>query len=176
LAVDHSTKKKLAVRISRDEWALRLAEVTALRGTCLRRRVGAVLLDRDGYVLSTGFNGRAAGLPHCDERGMVDRMIMVDGRPQGLIASYPNACPGATAISGTALDLCEACHAEQNCLLRCRDVREVEACYVTVSPCVACAKLLLNTACRRVVFREEYVHADARRLWEAAGRMWICLK
>jgi dCMP deaminase len=163
------------VRISRDEWALRLAEVTALRGTCLRRRVGAVLLDADGFVLATGFNGRAAGLPHCDEE--IRLVGLEHGGLGGAVYSYehPHACPAATAASGTMLDACEAIHSEANALMRCRDVREIEACYVTVSPCVACAKLLLNTACRRIVFREEYAHADARRLWEGAGRRWIKL-
>ncbi len=164
------------MRISRDEWALRLAEVTALRGTCLRRKVGCVLLDADGFVLATGFNGRAAGLPHCDQEvATIDSNLAEQLRPAITGTTYPFACPGSHSASGTNLDACEAIHAEANALLRCRDVREIEACYVTVSPCVSCTKLLLNTACRRVVFREEYVHADARRLWEGAARRWICL-
>jgi dCMP deaminase len=154
-------------RISRDEWGLRLAEVVALRATCLRRSVGCVLMDRDGYILSTGFNGRAAGLPHCNEG-----FISFDAAVKVSIDEYytPYTCPGAASPSGTDLDSCEALHAEQNSLLRCRDVREIYTCFVTVSPCITCVKLLLNTSTERIVFRAPYAHDEAaRKLW---GRDW----
>lgn len=155
-------------RISRDEWGLRLAEVVALRATCLRRSVGCVLMDRDGYILATGFNGRAAGLPHCNESsGVVVNSVF------NYVDVYSHACPGATSPSGTNLDACEALHAEQNALLRCRDVREIYTAYVTVSPCITCVKLLLNTSTERIVFRAPYAHdVAARKLW---GRDWKLL-
>jgi dCMP deaminase len=147
-------------RISRDEWGLRLAEVVAFRATCLRRSVGCVLMDADGYILSTGHNGRASGLPHCNSEDFLTSTEVI----------YPYACAGATAPSGTSLDACEAVHAEANALLRVRDVREIHTAYVTVSPCVSCVKLLLNTGCQRVVFREPYAHDEAaHKLW---GRDW----
>lgn len=57
------------MRINRDEWAMQLALTTARRSTCCRRMVGAVLLNHAGHVLATGYNGVAAGLPHCNEMG-----------------------------------------------------------------------------------------------------------
>lgn len=87
---------------------------------------------------------------------------------------HPYACAGAKAASGTQLDACEAIHAEQNALLQCRDVYAIHNCYVTVSPCITCVKILLNTSCRRIVFSEKYAHdAAARALWTDAGREWI---
>lgn len=154
-------------RISRDAWALGLAVVTARRATCLRRAVGAVLLDADGFVLATGYNGRFAGAPHCNEER---EPTVLSGAFDTHV--YPHACAGAAAASGTSLDACEAIHAEANALLRCRDVSKIATAYVTASPCVACAKLLLNTACRRVVFLDPYPHPAARDLWLAAGRTW----
>ncbi|CAB4142577.1 ComEB Deoxycytidylate deaminase [uncultured Caudovirales phage] len=140
-------------RPTKDEWALALAKITAARGTCARRQVGCVLLNHRGHVLSTGYNGKAAGSKHC--------------------LDVP--CPGAGLPSGTGLDLCEAIHAEQNALLQCPDVYDIRTCYVTTSPCVHCVKLLMNTGCRRIVFLEAYAHADeARRMWqsEGQGRVW----
>lgn len=172
-------------RVSEDEVWLRVAETVALRGTCLRRKVGAVLVDADGFVLSTGYNGRAAGLPHCDAiadaRDTIGESAYSDAPmplPGGAVEIrhtlyHPFACPGARSPSGSDLDACEAIHAEANALLRCPDVRRIAACYVTVSPCVACTKLLLNTSCARIVFREKYVHVDSRRLW--TGRTWVKL-
>lgn len=159
------------MRISRDEWGLRLAEVTALRGTCLRRRVGCVLTDLRGRVLATGYNGVASGAAHCNEPEP-SRNLYADARTGEPLMTYPHACASASAPSGEGLDFCAAVHAEQNALVQCRDADAVHACYVTASPCVSCLKLLLNTGCLRVVFREAYAQ-DARALW--AGREWLCL-
>lgn len=56
-------------RITRDQWAMTLASATAQRSTCCRRQVGAVLLNHAGHVIATGYNGVAAGMPHCNELG-----------------------------------------------------------------------------------------------------------
>jgi dCMP deaminase len=160
------------VRISRDEWALRLAEVTALRGTCLRRRVGCVLVDAEGVVLATGYNGVPRGALHCN------MVLMEEGGwwwKENDGKTHPHACAGSAAPSGTGLDGCGAIHAEQNALMFCADPRRVHACYVTASPCVSCAKMLLNTGCQRVVFRERYAQ-DAEGMWLASGRQeWTLL-
>lgn len=138
-----------------DEWGLQLAMVTSLRATCARRKVGCVLTNDRGQVVATGYNGPPRGFAHCTPE---------------------HPCPGAAAPSGTGLDLCEAVHAEQNALLQCAAVHEVQTCYVTASPCVTCVKLLLNTGCRRIVFLEPYPHDVARELWTRdAGREWIHL-
>ncbi len=150
------------MRPSRDEWAMRLALLTAQRTTCCRRAVGCVLLNARGHVLATGYNGVAAGLPHCNE---------VDDLGFGPII-HPHACSGANAPSGTNLDGCQAIHAEQNAMLQCKDVYSIHTCYVTASPCMTCVKLLLNTSCERIVYVEEYPHSAAKDLWTGAGRVW----
>jgi dCMP deaminase len=166
------------VRISRDEWGLRLAEVTAVRGTCLRRQVGCVLTDSRGRVLATGYNGVASGVLHCNHftgnRVRADPLALTHFRED-----YPYACPGAHKASGTGLDACQAVHAEANACLQCRDVDAAETCYVTTSPCVSCVKMLMNTGCHRVVFREAYPH-PSRDLWVNSfrgglQRLWIHL-
>lgn len=144
-----------------DEYFIKMAILVASRSTCLRRAVGCVLVNAQGHVLSTGYNGVAAGLPHCnDEVHSYGGFHTVD---------HPNACPGADARSGVDLDACEAIHAEQNALLQCRDVSKIATCYVTTFPCVTCTKLLLNTSCRRIVYVEEYTTSGAE-LWIRARR------
>lgn len=144
------------MRPSKDQWGLQLALVTSRRATCCRRQVGCVLVNSRGHVLATGYNGRAAGLPHCNEQ--------TNG------SAYKNACAGAWAKSGQSLDACEAIHAEQNALLQCRDVYDIYTAYVTASPCITCVKLLLNTACERIVFIDEYPHMEAEQLWYRGSR------
>jgi dCMP deaminase len=155
------------VRPVRDEWGLELALVTARRATCYRRSVGCVLVNARGHVLATGYNGVAAGLPHCNE--FVEEKG--DYREFSIHEAYPHACSGARSPSGANLDACQAIHAEQNALLQCRDVYDIHTCYVTTSPCVTCVKLLLNSSCERVVFAEPYAHDQtARDLWDRGRR------
>lgn len=172
-------------RPNRDTWALGLAKLTATRSTCLRRQVGCVLLNSRGHVLATGYNGVASGQPHCNEQTGVELTVvpnydMATGQMREMkvkprIPIYRNACSGAHAPSGTALESCGAVHAEQNCLLQCRDMYEIESCYVTVSPCVHCVKMLLNTSCQRIIFLEPYAHDEAaKNLWLSAKRSdWV---
>lgn len=150
------------MRPDHDTYFTRMAALVATRATCLRRAVGAVLVNSRGHVLATGYNGVAAGRPHCNHHDMFD--------PVG----YPHACPGATAPSGQKLDECEAIHAEQNALLQCRDVFDIDTCYVTVSPCIHCTKLLLNTSCRRIVAASIY-DQRAADLWTDSGRELVVM-
>jgi len=147
------------MRPSRDDWGMTVAHCCALRSTCLRRHVGCVLVNERGHVLSTGYNGVAAGLHHCNQE------VAATGE-------FPFACGGAHSPSGTNLDACQAIHAEQNALLQCRDVYAIDTCYCTTSPCVTCTKLLLNTSCQRILFDDEYPQPEARELWVNAGRLW----
>ena len=143
-------------RPDRDQTGLALALIWGRRGTCARRKVGCVLFDVEGFQIGEGYNGPAAGEPHC-----IDHL-----------------CPGAQLPSGTGLDACEALHAEWNALSRCRDVRSIHTCYVSSSPCMTCCKMLMNTGCTRIVFAERYAHDQpARDLWRRSrpGREWIHL-
>lgn len=137
-------------RVVREVTFLEMAEVLSRRGTCPRRQVGCILTNSRHHIIGSGYNGTAAGLSHCTD----------------------NPCPGAGLPSGTGLDKCEALHAEANALLQCRNVYEIDTAFVTVSPCVHCTKLLLNTSCRRIVYSNDYSHEEAATLWIKAGRVW----
>lgn len=128
-----------------------MATLVAKRSTCARRAVGCVLTNSMGHVLATGYNGVARGRPHCID----------------------TPCSGAEMPSGTGLHLCEAIHAEQNALIQCRNINEIDTAYVTASPCIQCMRLLTNTSVRRIVFIEEYPHAESRRLAAEAGIQWV---
>lgn len=141
-------------RISSNEYFMKMAWVASERATCSRRRVGCVLTNSRKHIIATGYNGVAAGLPHC----------------------LDHPCAGAACASGTGLDLCEAIHAEANALLQCKDVYDIHVAYVTTSPCTHCVKLLLNTSCLHIVFDQIYPHSTAEALWKSAGRSWLSIK
>lgn len=136
------------------ETFLEVANVLAKRSTCIRRAVGCVLVDNRNHIIGTGYNGVAPGEPHCID----------------------TPCKGAQLPSGVGHDICEAVHAEQNALLQCKDVWQIDTCYTTTAPCMACTKLLLNTSCQTIIFDVAYnVHCEAEDLWRRAGRTWIHL-
>jgi dCMP deaminase len=122
------------VRLPKDEYFMAMALIAKMRSTCIRRNVGCVLVSDDYHVLSTGYNGGPAGVPHCID----------------------SVCPREGVKSGDRLDICEAIHAEQNALLQCPDTQKIEVAYITASPCAHCIKLLMNTSCKRIVFGDKY--------------------
>lgn len=153
------------MRLSKDEYFMRMAHNAALRSTCIRRSVGCVLVNSRGHVLATGYNGVASGLPHCNAR----YESPISPGPKWY---YPNACSGSGSASGTNLDGCDAIHAEQNALLQCQNVHDIVAAYTTTPPCVTCTKLLLNTGCQRIVCSGDYPSSGEFR-WRNAGREWV---
>jgi dCMP deaminase len=124
----------MMMRPSKQEFFMLMALLCARRATCSRRSVGCVLVDGRSHVLSTGYNGPVAGMPHCID----------------------HKCAGADQPSGKGLDLCEAVHAEENALLQCRDIYAIEACYCTTAPCPRCLRQLMNTSCEIIYYIEDY--------------------
>lgn len=134
------------MRPTPDEYFMSMACLCATRGTCIRRRVGCVIVDSNNKVLATGYNGKPMHLDHCIDR--------------------PEQCPGAKAASGTDLTGCGAIHAEANALLQCSDRGAIHTIYCTTAPCWECTKLFLNTSAQRIVYLEDYPQAvRARELW-----------
>ena len=126
-----------------DIWGLQLAKVVSARSTCMRLQVGCVLLNKRGHIIATGYNGVASGQPHCNKQTCAD------------------------------LETCQALHAEWNALLQCRNVYEIDTCYITNAPCFNCTKLLLNTSCQRIIFHEGPLQPKSQNIWSLAGREWI---
>ena len=157
------------MRPSKDEYFIKMAKLVSERATCLRRRVGCVLVNARGHVIATGYNGVATGLPHCNHQEHIDMYRPGEMEPYQIPAIFPHACSGATLPSGTGLDSCEAIHGEQNALLQCKDVFEIDTAYVTAKPCVSCMKLFMNTSCKRIVYLEDYPHPKTDELAAKAG-------
>ncbi len=126
-------------RIGWDDYFMKMAYLVRERGTCLRRRVGAVAV-RDRRVLATGYNGPPRGLPHCDELG-------------GCLRDKLNV------PSGERAELSRAVHAEQNIVAQAAfhgaSIRGATI-YVTNHPCSTCAKILINAGVKEIVFSEGY--------------------
>ncbi|MGC9317791.1 MAG: deoxycytidylate deaminase [Armatimonadota bacterium] len=139
-------------RPSWDEYFIQICRVVATRSTCLRRRVGAVLVS-NRRILATGYNGAPKGMKHCAELGGCYRERM--GIP-----------------SGERQELCRGLHAEQNAIIQAAihgvKLENVTA-YCTTMPCVTCAKMLINADVRRIVYEVDYPDTLSREMLHEAG-------
>jgi dCMP deaminase len=142
----------LVKRPTWDEYFMQMAELTAQRSTCLRRHVGAVIVQ-DKHVVATGYNGAPKGVAHCAEIGGCLREEM--GIP-----------------SGERHELCRALHAEQNAIIQAATLAqsiEGASIYITHQPCIICAKMIINAGIKRIVVKEGYPDEMSVRMLDEAG-------
>ena len=134
-----------------DEYFLKIATVVAERSTCLRHHVGAVAV-RDKHILSTGYNGAAAGVKDCLELGCLRDEQNIE--------------------SGTRHEICRGIHAEQNAIIQASlhgVTLEGATIYCTHSPCILCAKMLVNARIKRFVTFGNYAENSFVELFNEAG-------
>jgi len=145
-------------RPSWDEYFMEMAILTAKRSTCMRRNVGAVIVQ-DKHIIATGYNGAPKGIPHCEEIGGCLREKM----------NIP---------SGERHELCRALHAEQNAIIQAATLAqsiEGASIYITNQPCVICAKMIINAGIKRIVVKEGYPDKLAVDLLAEAGLKIVML-
>jgi len=136
--VGTGVRKEEGMRLTLDEYFVRIAEVVASRSTCRRHNIGAISV-RDKRILTTGYNGAPAGLKDCLELGCL--------RDEQDIPS------------GGRTEICRAVHAEENAIIQAglHGVNlDGSTLYCTHSPCRRCAKMLVNSKIKRLVFKESY--------------------
>ncbi len=121
-----------------DTYFMQIAHVVKLRSNCSRRMVAAVIV-KDNRIIATGYNGTPRGITNCFEGG----------------------CPRCSghAPSGTSLDECLCSHAEENALTQSAyhgiSIKN-SVMYVTLNPCLTCAKMIINAGVKEVIYDEEY--------------------
>ena len=134
-----------------DEYFLKIASVVAERSTCRRHHMGAIAV-RDKHILTTGYNGAPAGAKDCLELGCLRDEL---GIP-----------------SGTRAEICRAIHAEQNVIIQAglHGVSlEGSTVYCTHTPCVLCAKMLVNAKIARFVSFGKYSEDAFIEIFKEAG-------
>jgi len=138
-------------RLNTDEYFLKIASVVAERSTCQRHHVGAVAV-RDKHILTTGYNGAPSGTKDCLELGCLRDELKIP--------------------SGTRHEICRGIHAEQNVIIQAglHGVSlEGSTIYCTHTPCVLCAKMLVNAKIKRLVSFGGYNDSTFTDLFREAG-------
>ena len=123
-----------------DKAYLRIAKEWSLLSYCKRKQVGAIIV-RDRMIISDGYNGTPSGAENCceDEGGKTHWYVL---------------------------------HAEANAITkvaRSNNSSEGATIYITASPCIECAKLIIQSGIVRVVYSDDYRLQDGIELLKKAG-------
>ncbi|MBO7187594.1 MAG: dCMP deaminase family protein [Clostridia bacterium] len=137
-----------------DERFMQLAEVVSTWSSCYQenRHVGAVVV-KDKRILTTGYNGAPVGIKSCADRGVCLR------RERNI-------------PSGTMQEVCYAVHAEQNAICQAAKMGislEGATLYCTHQPCVICARIIINSGIKKIIFKYGYPDEFAMQLFNEAG-------
>lgn len=145
-------------RPSWDVYFMGIARLAATRSTCLRRQVGAVIV-KDKRILTTGYNGAPAGLPHCLDIGCLREELKIP--------------------SGERHELCRATHGEQNAIVQAAtlgvSIKE-SVIYSTTHPCILCTKLIINAGIKKIVIEDSYPDQMSEEMLRQAGVKIVVLK
>lgn len=123
---------KLMCRPDWQEYFMGIAMLIAQRGTCPRRKVGAIIVDPNNRIIAGGYAASPKGLPHCVDVGC----LMVDGHCLRTVHAEQNAIIQCATVTGTCLGT---------------------TIYTTCQPCIHCAKMIINAGIQAVVMDEEYI-------------------
>lgn len=123
-----------------DKHYLEMAQIWAKNSYCKRRQVGALIV-KDRMIISDGFNGTPAGFENeCEDENNITKPYVLHAE--------------ANAITKVA----KSGNNSKNATL-----------YITTSPCIECAKLIIQAGIRRVVYSQEYHKKEGLVLLERAG-------
>jgi len=133
-------------RPSWDEYFMSIAELAKTRSNCIRRQVGAVLVNKKHQIISTGYNGVPRGIEHCTK----------------------DTCTKLYEESGEKNEICPAVHAELNAIIQAATAgisSEGTTLYSTTRPCGNCTMAIINAGIKRVVYAEDYTDPILRSGW-----------
>ena len=146
-------------RLTNEQYFIQIANIVSKRSTCLRRRVGAIIV-KDNRILTTGFNGAPKNFIHCLDIGCIRDKENIK--------------------SGTMQETCRGVHAEQNAIIQgslygvCISGSTL---YCTHHPCISCSKMLINANIIKVVYINSYPDEEANKYLKEANiivKRFIC--
>jgi dCMP deaminase len=127
-------------QIQFDKSYLQMATVWAKNSYCARRQVGAILV-KDKMIISDGYNGTPAGFENvCEDENGVTKPYVLHAEANAIT----KVAKSSNSSDGSTL-------------------------YVTASPCIECAKLIIQAGIKRVVYHDEYRITDGLDLLRRAG-------
>ena len=134
-----------------DEYFMSIAELVSKRSTCIRRKVGAVIV-KDKRILATGYNGAPSGIKHCIEIGCLREKLKIP--------------------SGERHELCRGLHAEQNAIIQAAyhgvEIKD-SVLYCTNLPCIICTKMIINAGIKKIYYKDGYPDKLSKEMFNEAN-------
>lgn len=136
--------------MTQDVWDRRFMILTneiAKWSSCIRRNVGAIIV-KNNRIIATGYNGAPHGITTCRDKGVCYRETL-------------------NVEHGSKQELCYAAHAEQNALIQAARLGisiDGATLYCTHAPCSVCARLIINSGIKRIVYEHGYPDDFAKKL------------
>lgn len=143
----------------------KIVQIVAQRSTCLRSQVGALIV-KDGRIISMGYNGPVSGMPACE---MVEPWVKYDMR-EGKLPSWKVEKIKQRECEGPGCT--RSLHAETNAIaFAAKAGVSVDGCtlYCSLSPCINCAKVIVNSGIKEVKFLNKYRNEDGIRFLQESG-------
>ncbi len=138
-----------------------VAKLVATWSTCIRenRQVGAVIV-KDNRIVATGYNGAPSGIKSCQDRGecMRDKLNIE---------------------SGTRQEMCFSIHAEQAAIIQAAKMGisiNGASIYITHQPCSLCARMIIHSGIKRIVYEQDYPDKFSIKLLKEAGMELVKIK
>lgn len=130
-----------------DKRYMRMAAIWAENSYCKRRQVGALIV-KDKMIISDGYNGTPAGFENvCEDEDGETKPYVLHAEANAITKV---ACSHNSSMGATM--------------------------YVTTSPCIECAKLIIQAGIKRVVYNQRYRRTDGCALLERAGIETVCVE
>ena len=160
-------------KIQYDIAYMKMAMVMAELSHAIRYKVGCIIVSKDGQLISQGFNGTPSGYDNCCEEVMCEC--------KWIHGCQKNAEPIESVLNVEYCKDCKFCklttkkevlHAETNAISKCAKWHSSTVdgtLYVTLSPCIDCAKLIIQAGITRLVYLDEYRDVSGIKLLNNVG-------
>ncbi len=142
------------MEMERPSWTayfMEIAFLVAKRSTCLRRKVGAIIV-KDKRILATGYNGAPTGIKHCVDIGCLREKLKV--------------------ASGERHELCRGIHAEQNAIIQSAyhgvSIKD-STLFCTNLPCSICSKMIINAGISKIYYHSGYADMISQDMLKEAN-------
>ena len=158
---------------------MKIAENIANLSYAIRSKVGAIIVNEGGQIISQGFNGTPTGMDNCCEEAHcsckyvhgctytekpIEKQLSVEFCTNALKSlGHANEKNGYTCHYCTLTTKDEVLHAESNAISKCAKYGSStnnSTIYITLSPCYDCAKLIIQSGIKRVVYKDLYRITD----------------
>ena len=164
-------------KLEYDKTYMRMAEELAKLSYAERNKVGCLIVSEDGQIVSQGYNGMPHGMDNCCEEKVYNYIPGKDcRRPDSCVKGKDGTCKGCLlseqSTSYTLTTKPEVLHAESNAISKCakwNSSTDNATVYVTLSPCVECSKLMVQSGIKRIVYKDLYRNTAGIDLLERAG-------